>query len=81
MGKLTVLAKWVENQTLNVLLEHFVVSPEILCLKQRMFFVLIWGGGEEEWVLSGNKSAVSLRITGGTEVSTTLWWWLAAFCT
>lgn len=34
----------------NVLLEHFVVSPEILCLKQRMFFVLffflgVWGGG------------------------------------
>lgn len=27
----------------NVLLEHFVVSPEILCLKQRMFFVLFGG--------------------------------------
>lgn len=27
---------------LNVLLEHFVVSPEILRLKQRMFFVLYW---------------------------------------
>lgn len=26
----------------NVLLEHFVVSPEILRLKQRMFFVLYW---------------------------------------
>lgn len=40
MGKLSLLAKWVENQMFNVLLEHFVVSPEILCLKQRMFFVL-----------------------------------------
>lgn len=28
----------------NVLLEHFVVSPEILCLKQRMFFVLFFAG-------------------------------------
>lgn len=28
----------------NVLLEHFVVSPEILCLKQRMFFVLFLQG-------------------------------------
>lgn len=28
----------------NVLLEHFVVSPEILRLKQRMFFVLYWEG-------------------------------------
>lgn len=43
MGKLSLLAKWVENQMFNVLLEHFVVSPEILCLKQRMFFVLFCG--------------------------------------
>lgn len=62
MGKVTVLAKRVENQTLNVLLEHFVVSPEILCLKQRMFFVLIWGvGGEMDFI--SKKSAESLWIT------------------
>lgn len=44
MGKLRLLAKGVENQMFNVLLEHFVVSPEILCLKQRMFFVLLLKG-------------------------------------
>lgn len=63
MGKLRLLAKWVENQMFNVLLEHFVVSPEILRLKQRMFFVLYW----EACFLLEKKYAMSSWIV---EVST-----------